>query len=189
MLLLLIRLLTLPYTDNPCLLLSDTARDCSSPTGCIFPAEPCTKTTWNTSQTSSPPRLLHDPPRVYQSRDMRCMSSLLVGNQRSCILFVLPLILVPLFCLERCASAQKPPADTNRNLAVRGNRQLLSYSDLALALQRLPQSLCCLLASVGVGWPHVRQYRLLLPHQCLQPLLKRQHQPQIPHHQLAYLAR
>jgi hypothetical protein len=59
---------------------------------------------------------------------------LLVSNQRSGLLLVLYLLLVPLLYLKRCRSAQKPLANANYNLTVRYYYLLLFYSNLALAL-------------------------------------------------------
>jgi hypothetical protein len=86
------------------------------------------------SLVSYRPGLLYNPARVYQSYNIGCMPCLLVGNRRSRLLLVPRLLLVSLLCLERGGSAQKPPANANRDLTVRGNRPLLSYPNPALAL-------------------------------------------------------
>jgi hypothetical protein len=132
--------------------------------------------------------LLHNPWCIDQLGNVRRMARLLVGNRRFCCVLI-ALLLLPLLGLEGGGSTQKPLADANCDLVVPSKRPLLAHSDPALALQRLTKSICCPLAAVGVGWPHMGRHCLLLPKQRLQPLLEWQHQPHVPHYQLAHLAR
>ena len=90
------------------------------------------------------------------------MACLLIGNLIFCLLLSLLLVLLALICLERSRSTQKPLADANRYLPVPGKRLLLAHCNPALALQRLPQSICCLLTAAGVRWLYMRRNCLLL---------------------------
>jgi hypothetical protein len=78
-------------------------------------------------------RLLYDPSCVHQPSDVRCIAGLLVSNRRLCCILI-PCLVLPLVSLERGRSTQISPTNANRYLLVPGERLLLAYSDLALAL-------------------------------------------------------
>jgi hypothetical protein len=98
--------------------------------------------------------LLYDPSCVHQPGDVQRIARLLISNRRLCRILIACLVL-PLVSLERGRSTQISPANTNRYLLVPSKRPLLAYGNLALALQRLLESVCRPLAAVEVGWPHI----------------------------------